>query len=699
MAINIPIISKFDNKGVKDAQGAFAGIGKSLGGLAAVAGAAFASIGIAQFAKDSVKAASDLSESINAVNVAYGDFADDVLALGDDVASRLGLSQVDFNAAAVRFSAFTERIAGEGGDVSQVVDSLTTRAADFASVFNIDVAEALRVFQSGLAGEAEPLKRFGINLLESEVKAYALRAGIIQVGQTMSETQKVQARYGLLMESTNKTAGDFANTSDGLANSQRILSATMEDMRAKVGEGLAPAIATVTAALVPLATSVFPKLGEVVTNVVGPAVQKMADYFAELVLVGTTLGGDNVLAKVFNDIKDAVTGFISEGGLGQAVQAFSDFRYQVFSAIIEMIPAIIEGLAEFLPQIISFFSKMYPEMLAQVSTLFEQVLAVFIEIMPTLIAGFTSIVPQLIQLLADLAPLLVENILTMLPQILEAAVETFNGLVEALVVVLPILLKAILGMLPDIIASVISMLPKLIESAIELFSGLITALIEVIPMLIEAIVDALPLIMDALIDALPLIIDAAFQLFTGITTALLDAWPLVLAALVSLFPLIFKAIGDYYPRLFEAGGEIIAGLAKGIVEAIPKVIGSAINAIGTALTNGVNAIFQIKSPSRVFMGIGENVVAGLGKGIDDNLRLLEDASVGMTSTVTATTVGGLSGFSAPIPTSAQSSQSKAQTFNITVNAGVGADGNRIGEQIVNEILRFERSSGRVFARA
>ena len=39
------------------------------------------------------------------------------------------------------------------------------------------------------------------------------------------------------------------------------------------------------------------------------------------------------------------------------------------------------------------------------------------------------------------------------------------------------------------------------------------------------------------------------------------------------------------------------------------------------------------------------------------------------------------------------------TFNITVNAGMGADGSRIGEQIIQEIKRYERQSGPVFARA
>jgi hypothetical protein len=38
-------------------------------------------------------------------------------------------------------------------------------------------------------------------------------------------------------------------------------------------------------------------------------------------------------------------------------------------------------------------------------------------------------------------------------------------------------------------------------------------------------------------------------------------------------------------------------------------------------------------------------------------------------------------------------------FNITVNAGMGADGSDIGRKIVDEIIRYERASGRVFARA
>jgi len=43
--------------------------------------------------------------------------------------------------------------------------------------------------------------------------------------------------------------------------------------------------------------------------------------------------------------------------------------------------------------------------------------------------------------------------------------------------------------------------------------------------------------------------------------------------------------------------------------------------------------------------------------------------------------------------------SSGKGINITINAGMGADGTDIGRKIVEEIVRYERGSGRVFARA
>ena len=268
MAVRIPIITVFDSKGLRAAQYQLNRVSGNVANLSrnfTIAGAAFA--GITAGLGKSVKVASDLGESVNAVNVSFGKSAQGILDFGKTASTTLGVSAVDFNNAAVRFSAFADRIVGRGGDATQFIRDITTRASDFASVFNIDVSEALQVFQSGLAGEAEPLKRFGINLLDSEVKAYALRQEIIKQGETMTEQQKVVARYGLLMESTSKTAGDFANTSGSLANGTRILKAQMTDLQGEIGQALLPALQRILPTLRALVTEFGTELKAAVDSV------------------------------------------------------------------------------------------------------------------------------------------------------------------------------------------------------------------------------------------------------------------------------------------------------------------------------------------------------------------------------------------------------------------------------------------------
>jgi hypothetical protein len=285
MAIRIPILTSFDPKGLRQANAQFAKLQSSVGSLGrnfAVAGAALGVIGVGL--GKSVSRASDLEESLNAVNVAFGRSATGIIEFGKTAATTLGVSQVDFNNAAVRFSAFADRIVGAGNDASGFIADISTRASDFASVFNIEVAEALGVFQSGLAGEAEPLKRFGINLLDSEVKAYAMANGIGEVGRQLTETEKVQARYGLLMQATSKTAGDFANTSDGLANGLRILKAQLDDTQAVIGKQLLPVIAEVVPVIRQMAGELAEKLVQAVKAVDWKTlITSIADFTAFLV--------------------------------------------------------------------------------------------------------------------------------------------------------------------------------------------------------------------------------------------------------------------------------------------------------------------------------------------------------------------------------------------------------------------------------
>ena len=268
--VRVQILSEFDPKGFEQARKSAEGFSGQMKELAKTVGAAFVTREVVNFAKSAVSAASDLGESINAVNVTFGEASAGILALGENAATAVGLSNREFNAFAVQFAGFTQQIAGAGGDVVAVTDDLTQRIADFASVMNLDVAEAAQVFQSTLAGEQESIRRFGIDMSAAAVEAHALATGLVSSKSEMTEAIKVQARYSLLMQSTNKVAGDFANTSDSLANQQRILAAEMDDAKATIGQAMIPALEGIMNVVIPLVEA-FSALPEGMQQVIAVA--------------------------------------------------------------------------------------------------------------------------------------------------------------------------------------------------------------------------------------------------------------------------------------------------------------------------------------------------------------------------------------------------------------------------------------------
>ena len=251
-------------------------------------GAAFAAKVAVDFAKQSIQAFSDLEESINAVNVSYLDGSDAIHKLGENSATQFGLSTAAVNDAAVAMSAFAEKI--DAADPPGAFQNVLQRATDFASVMNLEVDEALRLFQSGLAGESEPLRKFGVDVSAATISVIALEQGIIQQGEKMDEAQKIQARYAAIMAQTAKTAGDFANTSDGLANTQKILGAQWKEMQAVVGKALAPAMISLLNAgkeLLPIAEGLITRFATYTEQII-PLIDLVASLTVELdVLAGS----------------------------------------------------------------------------------------------------------------------------------------------------------------------------------------------------------------------------------------------------------------------------------------------------------------------------------------------------------------------------------------------------------------------------
>lgn len=189
-----------------------------------------------------VGSASDLNEQMSKTNVVFGVSARIVTDFARTTATSFGISRVAALEAAGNFGLLFDQIGATPEQSAKMSTSLVALAGDLASFYNIATNDALEKLRSGLVGEAEPLRSVGVFLTEGAVKAKAYAVGIATAGTELTEGQKILARYELILEQTGKAQGDFARTSDGVANQQRILSATLKDLGTNLGAILLPIV-------------------------------------------------------------------------------------------------------------------------------------------------------------------------------------------------------------------------------------------------------------------------------------------------------------------------------------------------------------------------------------------------------------------------------------------------------------------------
>lgn len=224
-------------------------LGKSVSSSSNLMRNALAGVSVVAVVKglqSAVMAASNLSESIAKSNTVFGKNAQAIQDWSKTTASSFGLSrQAALEAAGTYGNLFRAFGIGEN-DAAAMSTSLVQLAADLASFNNTNVDDALLALRSGLSGETEPLKRFGIAINDARLKEQALADGLIKTTKgTLPQAIKTQAAYSLIMKDSALAQGDVARTSEGLANQLKFLKAGLEDAKAGFGEALLPAVLNV----------------------------------------------------------------------------------------------------------------------------------------------------------------------------------------------------------------------------------------------------------------------------------------------------------------------------------------------------------------------------------------------------------------------------------------------------------------------
>lgn len=596
--------------------GIFSGsFGKALKAGAAIAGVGAIAVGLKNVGSAAISAASDLGETSSKVEQIFGSAqASAIDAWASTASSAFGQSKQQAMDAAASFAIFGKSAGLQGQALTTFSTDLTQLSSDLASFSNTSPEEAIMAIGSALRGEAEPIRKYGVLMDDAAMKQAIFEQTGKKVTGTLTPQQKVLAAQALILKQTSDAQGDFARTSDGLANSQRTLEAAMADLKSQVGAGLLPAMTSLVSAIAPVAGSLAEPLGKVADAVGGALSQAFTALAPVLPVLADALG--TIAGVLGNVLSAAISALVPI--MQPMLTTFSDLATRIGP----MLEPLLVKLGELLGKVLAAVMPLLPPLMDLVFTILEAAMpildivvdlfGVLVDALAPLIGVVASLLPTLGQLvnvvfaaimpiLKPLLPLiqvLADVFGNILARAIGVIVTAFGGLILAGSKVAPFLLN---NLIKPVVSGFLTFAENIVGAAAAAFSW--------VPGLGDKLGEAKTAIGKFKTDATKAIGDAATTIETEgakIGKGLIDQ-----GVMLATNP---SEIAKVRSAGLGVGGAMSDGMAIGIANGqIPVAAAAAANV--RAAERAARAEAQSNSPSKLFAAVGADLTEGLIQGV------------------------------------------------------------------------------------
>jgi hypothetical protein len=790
MAITIPILTQFKGQGlsqaineIKRAQGAFGKFAAS-GKLFETVGASLtknitlpmlaASAGIYK----AVQAASALQESISKTNAVFGSNATAVQNWARTTSAAFGVNQQAALEAASTYGNLFKSFGLSSNQAMGMSTSLVELAADMASFNNVPIDDALLALRSGLSGETEPLKRFGVILNDQRLRLKATELGLGTYTGQLPVAIKTQAAYALIMQDTAIQQGDVARTSGGLANQQKFLLAQVSDLRAEFGTAFMPIMLEIVTVLREQVIPQFqrftdflrglsPDTVKLVTKIalfigvlgpmlfaIGKIIISIANFKKAMMLLNLTMAANPILLIVMaittliavfavayksnekfrigvNKLANAIVGFV-EGAINNVILGINYFvrginlvikAANLFGANLTEINELSDVTFKRLSVVAQATKEVGQEATDASGAILDDYVPAFDDL---------GLAAEQAGKKADKAAAATKKLNDELRKTLVAARDAAQAVVDGLEKALDSATdklndaKDAFNSFKDTIAGAVTSIlnfGRAVETG-DFLAGL-TAQAADATLFAEKVRKLIELGLSE--RALRQVLDAGFEAGTVIADNIIAGGTTVVQqvnALVDSVAQVADQVGEFGARTFYQAGvtqgeALVAGIRAALDQAqaelssrvaaltkFEEVIAGGGNAPGTPSTSDAAKLPKVTTPKLDVSRLTSSAVSKISKLATPTARsytalaqaygIAKFADGGIVSKPMMGLVGE-AGPEAIIPLNKATNM--GNTYNVTVNAGLGTDGAAVGRQIVDAIKRFERTSGPVFASA
>ena len=186
------------------------------------------------------EAAAEAEETANLFNTTFSNIATTANGVANAMSSALGISTA---AAQQALGTFGDLAMGYGQTQSaalEFAESAVTLGLDLISFKNItgDTTQILQALASGLAGNYENFRKWGIIVTMTEVNARLAAKGYDKLTGSALQFAKIQETLAIVQEKSANAQGDMEKTLDSTANVTRRVTEANKELLANIGSGI-----------------------------------------------------------------------------------------------------------------------------------------------------------------------------------------------------------------------------------------------------------------------------------------------------------------------------------------------------------------------------------------------------------------------------------------------------------------------------
>lgn len=381
------------------------------------------------------------------------------------------------------------------------------------------------------------------------------------------------------------------------------------------------------------------------------------------------------LTEIFSGNGDTGITMVSEGLTG------------LMENIIDSVPRVVEAGGQIVGSLLGVIMQNAPLLINS-----------GVELVGELILGIVQEIPTLVSAVPEIIGSIVSTISGLFPDILDVGMQLLDQFTGGIETGIPDMVSRIPQIIEQFLNFITENLPSILEKGVEILNSLVNGILTAIPEFVSHLPEIITAFVNFVANNLPTIVESGISLLLNLVVGIIKAIPELVKALPQIITAIVQGIASLMGSVVDVGKNIVKGIWEGI-QAMASWIKGKVTGFFSGIVSSVKGILGIKSPSKVFAGIGGFMAEGLGEGWEDAYSSIKKRIEGDMNFGTAKVDFASSGIgqSSKVLQSAILSSSGAQTpvmqsGNYQINL-VLPNGTKIASWLVPILKNYDRAYG------